>query len=100
MILAVDGIPLLYLGDECGVLNDYSFNSDPRRAGDSRWVHRPVIDWEKMDRRTNPRTIEGRVFGGLKRLIDLRMKNRAFSGDELELMATGNEHLLGFVRQG
>ena len=100
VILAVNGLPLLYLGDECAVLNDYSFNSDPRRAGDSRWVHRPVTDWEKMERRSDPRTIEGRVFGGLKRLIDLRMKNRAFSGDELELMATANEHLLGFVRQG
>lgn len=100
VILAVNGIPLLYLGDECGVLNDYSYRLDTQKAGDSRWVHRPVMDWEKMERRRDSRTVEGRVYGGLKRLIDLRMKNPAFSGDELEVMTTGNDQLLGFVRQG
>ncbi|OGO32882.1 MAG: amylosucrase [Chloroflexi bacterium RBG_16_54_18] len=100
VILAVNGIPLLYLGDESGVLNDYSFNRDPQRAGDSRWVHRPILDWDKMAMRSDSQTIEGRVFEGLKRLIGLRMENPAFSGDGLDVMVTGNDHLLGFVRQG
>jgi amylosucrase len=100
VILSVNGIPLLNLGDESGVLNDYSYNRDPKRLGDSRWVHRPVLDWKKMARRADPQTIEGRVFGGLKRLIDLRQENPAFSGEDLQVMVTGNEHLLGFVRQG
>ncbi len=41
MILSFGGIPLLYYGDEVGTLNDCSFQSDARKAGDNRWMHRP-----------------------------------------------------------
>ena len=40
MILTAGGIPLLYLGDEIGTLNDYSYQDDPAHKQDSRWVHR------------------------------------------------------------
>ncbi|MEJ5226200.1 MAG: alpha-amylase family protein, partial [Anaerolineales bacterium] len=46
IILTVGGIPLLYLGDEIGTLNDYAYRDDPHKATDSRWVHRPRADWE------------------------------------------------------
>ncbi len=42
IVLSVGGIPLLYIGDEVGMLNDYAYRADPARADDSRWVHRPV----------------------------------------------------------
>ena len=41
IILSIGGIPLIYLGDEFGTLNEYSFASDMYKADDSRWVHRP-----------------------------------------------------------
>lgn len=44
VILSIGGIPLIYLGDEVGRLNDYSFRNEQIEAGDSRWVHRPQID--------------------------------------------------------
>ncbi|HZB94337.1 MAG TPA: alpha-amylase family protein, partial [Herpetosiphonaceae bacterium] len=69
IILAVGGIPLLYLGDELGRLNDYSYGNDPAKAGDSRWAHRPFTDWSQGARRGDPNTVEGRIFGGLCRLI-------------------------------
>ncbi len=64
IILSIGGIPLMYLGDEIGVLNDYSYVDDPAKAGDSRWVHRPRIDWAQMARRTDPDTIEGASLAG------------------------------------
>ena len=42
--LSSGGIPLIYLGDEIGALNDSSYVNDPGKAGDSRWVHRPARD--------------------------------------------------------
>ena len=42
IILSVGGIPLIYLGDEVGTLNDYSYRDDPAKVDDSRWVHRPA----------------------------------------------------------
>lgn len=98
VILTVGGIPLIYLGDEVGTLNDYTYRDDPAHERDSRWVHRPRADWKKYAKRNDQKTIEGRVFHGLQMLIELRKQHEAFAGGELEVIQTENEHLLGFVR--
>lgn len=98
VILTVGGIPLIYLGDEVGALNDYTYRDDPAHERDSRWVHRPRADWEKYAKRNDVNTVEGRVFQGLKMLIDLRKQHVAFAGGELEIIPTENEHVLGFTR--
>jgi amylosucrase len=98
VILTVGGIPLLYLGDEIGTLNDYTYRDDPAHERDSRWVHRPRADWKKYAKRKDVNTIEGRVFQGLKMLIKLRTQHKAFAGGELEVIPTENEHVLGFMR--
>jgi amylosucrase len=97
-VLTAGGIPLIYLGDEIGTLNDHSYRDDPAHANDSRWVHRPRADWETYARRRDPTTIEGRIFQGLEKVIDLRCGNEAFAGGELEIIQTGNDHVLGYVR--
>ncbi|MCK4826579.1 amylosucrase, partial [bacterium] len=61
IILTVGGIPLIYLGDEVGVLNDYSYLLNPINKRDSRWVHRAFADWGKIEKRHDPSTIEGRI---------------------------------------
>ena len=98
VILTIGGIPLIYLGDEIGTLNDYRYREDPAKARDSRWVHRPFTDWEKTSLRSNPQSIEGRIYQGLCRLIALRKQNSIFSVGELEVIDTGNDHVLGFAR--
>ncbi|MEZ5366062.1 MAG: alpha-amylase family protein [Bryobacterales bacterium] len=40
VIITIGGIPLFYLGDEIGTLNDYGYKQDPAKNGDSRWLHR------------------------------------------------------------
>ncbi len=99
IVLFAGGIPLIYLGDEIGTLNDYSYMQNPAHAYDSRWVHRPQADWKKYEKRKNSKTIEGRVFRGLQTLIEVRKKNQAFAGGNLEILRTGNDHVLGFVRR-
>ncbi len=96
--MTTNGIPLIYLGDEIGTLNDYSYRSDPSRADDSRWVHRPNTDWARMQRRFEEDSIESRINQELRQLIALRKENPAFSGSDLELIDTGNEHVLGYAR--
>ena len=97
--LTTNGIPLIYLGDEVGMQNDYSYLSDPLKANDSRWVHRATTDWAKMDRRFDAKSFEGRIYLQLKQLIKLRKENIAFSGIDLEVIDTENEHVLGYIRQ-
>jgi amylosucrase len=58
-------VPLLYMGDEVALANDHSFPDDPEHADDNRWIHRPRMDWDAVERRHDPTSVEGRVFAGL-----------------------------------
>jgi amylosucrase len=98
IILSIGGIPLLYLGDEVGTLNDYEYSRDPAKADDSRWVHRPRLDWARVEKRHDPATVEGRIYAGLQRLIRVRKATPAFGGVEMQVIETGSEHVFGFVR--
>jgi amylosucrase len=99
VILSIGGVPLLYLGDEIGTLNDYGYREDPAKARDSRWVHRPYADWDRMARRHDPITVEARIYEGLRRLVALRRECPAFGGGEMLVLDSGNPHVFGYVRQ-
>jgi len=99
VIFTIGGIPLLYAGDELAVLNDYSYEKDPEKNGDTRWVHRASFDWEKAELRLQADTPEGRVFAGLLKLARVRQNNFAFTRSETEIIDTGNDHVLGYFRQ-
>ena len=99
IILTIGGIPLIYLGDELGRLNDYSYSDDPEKDGDSRWVHRPTFDWELADQRHDQQTAAGQIYHGLLRLIQLRQQNLAFTRSETEIIDTGNSHVFGYFRR-
>ena len=73
--------------------------SDPSKVDDSRWVHRPVTDWLRLDKRHDPESIEGKIFLHLQKLIRLRKEHEAFSGIDLEVMETDNEHVLAYMRK-
>jgi amylosucrase len=101
--LSVGGIPLLYLGEEWGMLNDYDFVKDPAKAGDSRWIHRPKMKWEfldELDDHIGPGngSIRQRIYRSLQRMIELRQSLPALAGQSMELINTSNEHVLGYTR--
>jgi amylosucrase len=100
LVLSRAGIPLIYMGDELGLLNDPSYREDPAKAQDSRWLHRPAMDWGKAERRRDPASIEGRLFGGLRRLIETRRSHPHFHNFGLfQPMWTDNCHVLAFARR-
>jgi len=99
MIMSLGGIPLLYYGDEIGTLNNYAFTQDESKGKDSRWIHRPVIDWERAEKRHQRGTPEQRLFDGLKKMIAVRKCIPAFADyNNRELVATSNPHLFVFMR--
>jgi amylosucrase len=99
MVMSFGGIPMLYYGDEIGTLNDFSYMNDEEKANDTRWIHRPTIDWEKAERRHQRGTAEQRIFDGLTRMIAVRKQTPAFADfNNRELLETGNQHLFAFMR--
>ncbi|GAB4329423.1 MAG: alpha-amylase family glycosyl hydrolase [Phototrophicales bacterium] len=97
VVISVGGIPLIYLGDELATLNDYRYREDENKLDDSRWVHRPFMDWERAAQRHDPQTLEGRVFLPLKRLLEIRRDHPVFSGINTQFIETGNPHVLGYI---
>jgi len=98
VILTIGGIPLIYLGDEIGMLNDYAYEQDADKIGDTRWLHRAAFDWERAEQRRDAETIPGRIYQGLLRLIQIRQQNLAFDRAETEIVDTGNDHVFGYFR--
>jgi amylosucrase len=74
LILGYGGVPLIYMGDEIGLLNDTLYLEEPDKATDNRWMHRPPMDWEKAARRKEPGTAEHRLFTGLRALVEARKR--------------------------
>jgi amylosucrase len=99
IILSIGGIPLLYLGEEWGLLNDYDFVKDPAKAGDSRWIHRPKMRWEFLDDLGDHPGIRRRLFRSIKQMIARRKDCPALYGMEMELIPLHNPHVLGFIRK-
>ncbi|ATX80128.1 amylosucrase [Mariprofundus aestuarium] len=98
MILSFGGIPLLYYGDELGTLNNYDYQQDESKLNDSRWIHRPVIDWQKAELRSQPGSIEYRIFTALKKLIAVRKEIPSFADfNNREMLDLGNAHLLAYA---
>ncbi|WP_341891451.1 amylosucrase [Variovorax sp. YR752] len=98
IVLSAGGIPLIYLGDEIGALNDMGYLADPGKAGDSRWVHRPPRSAARHAQRGDPTTDAGRIHLGLRRLIAQRAATPAFAGGHLIGFRTKNPGVLGFTR--
>ncbi|MDN4610848.1 amylosucrase [Arthrobacter burdickii] len=100
IVLSTGGIPLLYLGDEVGQLNDYGYLDDPAKAGDSRWVGRPTYPADRYATRQDAATDAGAIFTRLRHLIDIRKTTPELAGGRLVPFDTNNAHVLGYQRPG
>lgn len=99
LIFVFGGIPVLYMGDELGMLNDESYLKDPDLAGDNRWMHRPYMDWETADNRHDPNSIPGQIFQGLLTLIAARRRTFPLHAEaQATAVWTHNEQVFGLIR--
>ncbi len=100
IVLSTGGIPLIYLGDEVGQLNDPHWADDPAQADDSRWAHRPHYPAALYAQRTDPTTTAGRLYAGLQHLITVRRATPEFAGNALIGFDAKNPHIIGYQRPG
>lgn len=97
--LSIGGIPLLYLGEEWGTINDYEFVRDPAKASDTRWVHRPKMNWQWLEETQTEPAVRNRIFESIRKLILLRKEESALAGMRMELIPTECPQVLGYLRQ-
>jgi len=98
VVMTLGGIPLIYLGDEIGMLNDYGYLDNPAHKDDSRWVHRPSADAQRYARRDDPKSLEGRVYANMRAVIAFRKGHPELAGGELEALESGSSAVLMYAR--
>ncbi|MEQ7156468.1 alpha-amylase family glycosyl hydrolase [Brevundimonas aurifodinae] len=95
LVLLLPGLPILYMGDEIGLLNDPDWRSRDRFAEDERGLNRPFMDWSRA---ATP--VGDRVLATLRSLVSLRRENEAFRADAgCEIVPSGDARVLR-VRRG
>ncbi|MBK8440613.1 MAG: alpha-amylase [Rhodobacter sp.] len=72
LIASFGGIPLIYMGDELALLNDRSYVGDLAHAHDSRWIHRPMMDWDRAATRHSGSDAAAVVFRGTRAILARR----------------------------
>jgi len=98
VLCSIGGIPLIFLGEELGLFNDYDYVEDLEKADDSRWIHRPKMDWALLDELKKRRTPQARIFRHMQTIFALRDELPALVGNQMRLLPPENDHVLDFLR--
>ncbi len=99
LMLGFGGVPLLYMGDELALLNDYDFAEDAEHGDDNRWVHRPQMPWDVAERRHQPGTVQHRAWHGIRHAISVRAALPSLDASvETEIVDPVNPGVLVFLR--
>ncbi|WP_415401850.1 amylosucrase [Tateyamaria sp. SN3-11] len=72
LIASFGGIPLIYMGDELGLLNDHRYLDMPDHADDGRWMQRPVMDWPLADAAAAGKGTAARIFLRVQEIMQRR----------------------------
>jgi amylosucrase len=100
LIASWGGIPLIYMGDELALLNDRSYLERPDHAHDSRWIHRPVMDWQAAAERHDANAPSARVFRGMKHILARRRATPGLHGGvPTEIVPAEAPGVLAFLRR-
>jgi len=98
-IHALDGWPMIYMGDEIALGNDQSYRSDPLRRDEGRWLQRPDMDWARAEAPAYTHAPGARMLAMMRRfgaasraLNDLGVRGRAIP------IVLRNDAVLAFVR--
>ena len=101
LIASFGGIPLLYMGDEIGLLNDDSYLKDPEKAHDNRWMHRPKMDWALAKKAEKAETPAGWILAGVRHIIARRKALAELSASvPTRIVRLSNPAVFAFVRPG
>jgi amylosucrase len=99
LICSFGGIPLLYMGDEIGLLNDYGFADVPEHAHDNRWLHRPMMDWSLAKQATSGSGPVTELLAGVKHIVARRKATPHLTAHAAtRVIDVGNPKLFAFVR--
>ena len=100
MVYGFGGIPLLYMGDELALTNDYGFVDVPEHRDDNRWMHRPAMPWSLANTRHDMSTVHGRAFAATRNLARARRElPQLHAATQTQVLVPNDPGIVLFVRR-
>lgn len=96
--LSIGGIPLIYQGDELGILNDHSYLVDEFKRDDARWVNRPSITDKAIEQARENGTYQNRIWSDLNQLVAIRQSHPELGNAKTEILETYRSQLFAYCR--
>lgn len=101
LIAATPGTPTLWMGDEIGLTGAGPLPPGTWAAEDARATNRPFMDWQAVERRHDPASVEGRLHAGMRQILTARAALPAFHAAlPVHDIATPHRSVLAFERGG
>lgn len=104
ILLSLNGCPIIYYGDEFGMLNDENnYLNENKRIGknDTRFLVRGNINWDETDKLiSNGNNFHSKVFTGIKELIRIRKEADTFKDFTIEWIDAGKDCILSYYAVG
>ncbi len=94
-IFSMPGIPLIYSGDEVGVMNNYDHHENDD-THDGRWLHRVKFPWKDEKVFSDEKSVQGQILKHVKTLITLRKKEPLFHS-KIEHRVINSNHMNIYV---
>jgi amylosucrase len=99
LALSFGALPVLYMGDELAMENDYSYQHRPQHAMDSRWLQRPAFDRARWKERDYAGSVAGQMHQRLAQLLRIRRQHEALAADAPRtLLADAPDGMLALAR--
>ncbi len=98
VLCTIGGIPLIFLGEEWGILNEYNYLKDKEKKEDSRWIHRPKMNWTLLNELKKKKSPRARIFRDMQALFAARKNCPALTGSQMRLLSTENTHVMSYLR--
>ncbi len=96
---ALDGVPVIWMGDEIALGDSTAREGDGSAPHDGRWSQRPFMDWRRADLRADGETLAGHVFQQLTLYGRVRAAQPAFDAQfAARSMRSIDPAVLSFVR--
>jgi amylosucrase len=99
LALSFGALPVLYMGDELAMENDYSYLHRPQHAMDSRWLQRPGFDRARWKERDYAGSVTGQMYQRLAQLVRIRRQHDELAADAPRaLLADAPDGMLALAR--
>lgn len=92
------GVPLIYMGQELGVANDYRFQADPIKVLDHRFVKRVPITASLVRKIHAAKSETHTVFMNIKKLIQFRRDHPVLATSNIRLFRLANSNILAYQK--